>query len=273
VKNAIGALHVTVGHRAAGSYPRHVYFTPPFNLANIGQDRDDPALYMMTMSSSPGILDDDDLDVRIIAEPGSRLMLKNQGYQRVFNMQRSARQQMELRLHPQSEISYIQHPIVPHKNSSLLSRSIAHLDDDCVLTLGEIITCGRKLSGEVFRFRRLHSVTEIWHHDKLILKDNILLEPALVDVLGIGQAEGHSHQATLIHVNTASRDVSAAKALAESVLDSEDGVACGISQPLPCLLVARVLANGGEQLYDAFERIAASLWKLNEKRLLGSATV
>jgi len=259
-----GALHVTVGHRAAGSYPRHIYCTPPFNLANISQDRDDPAVYMMTMSSSPGILDGDDLDVRIVAEYGSRLMLKNQGYQRVFNMQRGARQKMELRLHEQSEISYIQQPVVPHKNSSLYARNTVHLEDGCIFTLGEIITCGRKLCGEVFRFRRLHSVTELWHRDRLILKDNILLEPALVDVQGIGQAEGYSHQATLVHVNTRSGDVAAAKELAESVLDAEDGLACGISQPLPFLLVVRALANGGEQLYDAFRKIEALLWKLNE---------
>jgi urease accessory protein len=264
MKHLTGALHVTVGHRATGSYPRHVYCTPPFNLANISQDRDDPAVYMMTMSSSPGILDGDDLDVRVIAEPGSRLMLKNQGYQRVFNMQRGARQKMELHLHAPSEISYIQQPVVPHKNAALYSRNTVRLEDDCVFTLGEIITCGRKLCGEVFRFRRLHSITEVWHRDRLILKDNILLEPALVDVQGIGQAEGYSHQATLVHVNTRSGDVGAAKALAESILDAEDGLACGISQPLPFLLVVRALANGGEPLYDAFQKIEASFWKLNE---------
>jgi urease accessory protein len=259
-----GALHVTVGHRAAGSYPRHIYCTPPFNLANISQDRDDPAVYMMTMSSSPGILDGDDLDVRIVAESGSRLMLKNQGYQRVFNMQRGARQKMEIRLHEQSEISYIQQPVVPHKNAALYARNTVRLEDDCVFTLGEIITCGRKLCGEVFRFRRLHSITEVWHRDRLILKDNILLEPALVDVQGIGQAEGYSHQATLIHVNTRSGDVAAAKELAESILGAADGLACGISQPLPFLLVVRALANGGEPLYDAFRKIEALFWQLNE---------
>lgn len=263
MRHLTGALHVTVGHRTAGSYARRVYCTPPFNVANISQDRDDPAIYMMTMSSSPGILDDDEHDIRVVTEPGSRLMLKNQGYQRIFNMQRGARLKMELRLHERSEISYIQHPVVPHKNSVLYARNSLHVEDDCILTLGEIITCGRKLSGEVFRFRRLHTITEVHHCGRLVLKDNILLEPGLVDVQAIGQAEGYSHQATLIHLNTRSGDVTKAKELADNVLDLEDGLDYGISQPQPFLLVVRALANGGEALYDAFEKIEALLWELN----------
>lgn len=260
----VGKLHVTVGHRAMGSYASSIHFTPPFNIASIGQDRSDPALYLMTMSSSPGILDDDELDIRVVTEANSRLRLQNQGYQRVFNMQRGARQRMELRLHEGSEISYIQNPVVPHKNAMLCSRTLAHLDDGCILTLAEIITCGRKLSGESFRFTRFHSVTEVYHLDRLILKDNILLEPAVVDVQGLGHAEGFSHQATLIHVNLRSGNVREERQLVEEVLAAEEDLAWGVSQPQDAVLVARTLAHGAEQLHEAFRRIEALFWERNK---------
>jgi urease accessory protein len=265
VGSPVGKLHLTVGHRATGSYPKSVHFTPPFNIANIGQDRADPAVYMMTMSSSPGILDDDILDIRVVTEANSRLMLKSQGYQRVFNMQRGARQRMELRLHEASEISYIQNPIVPHKNARLSSTTQVYLDDGCILTLAEIITCGRKLCGESFRFTRFHTVTEIHHHGRLILKDNILLEPAVVDVQGLGHAEGFTHQATLIHVNLRSGDAGEERRIVEGVLDGEEDLAYGVSQPQDAILVARTLAHGAEQIYGAFRRIEALFWERNKR--------
>jgi urease accessory protein len=265
VGSPVGKLHLTVGHRAMGSYAKSVHFTPPFNIASIGQDRADPAVYMMTMSSSPGILDDDELDVRVVTEVNSRLMLKSQGYQRVFNMQRGARQRTELRLHEGSEISYIQNPIVPHKNARLSAMTQAYLDDGCILTLAEIITCGRKLSGESFRFTRFHSVTEIRHRDRLLLKDNILLEPAVVDVQGLGHAEGFSHQATLIHVNLRSGDVREERRMVEEVLDAEEDLAYGVSQPQDAILVARTLAHGAEQVCDAFRRIEGLFWERNTR--------
>ncbi len=246
-----------------GSYARRVYCTPPFNLADISQDRDDPAVYLMTMSSSPGILDDDEYDVRILAEAGSRMMLRNQGYQRIFNMRRSARQNMELCLEEGSEVSYIQHPVVPHKNASVRLRTEAQLADRCILTIAEIITCGRKLCGEIFQYRRLHTTTSIFHGERLLLKDNILLEPERVDPQGLGLGEGFSHQGTLIYANTRSGDSAAEQALAEDALESAEGVVCGLSRPLPSLLVVRALANGGEPLYDAFRSIETAFWQRN----------
>ncbi|WP_194776191.1 urease accessory protein UreD [Pararhodonellum marinum] len=260
----IGKLHITVGFNAFGSYLKDKYFTPPFKIANVGENRNDPACYLMTMSSSPGILDDDDLDIQINLEAGSRMMLLNQGYQRLFTMKKGAKQQMTINLQKNSELSYIQHPIVPQSQSIFHSKSTIHLEENCIFTYGEIITCGRKLCGEIFHFKRFQNLTEVFLNQKLILKDNILLQPDKIDINALGQVEGYTHQATLMYVNSRNLEANAEVELMHEAMSKEEDLAFGVSQPLPQLVVLRVLGNGGEQLLDAFKKIEKSLWELNK---------
>ena len=161
-----------------------------------------------------------------------------------------------------SVFSYVQHPIVPHENSIFKSHSVIRLEDNCSLCLGEIITCGRKHSGEIFRFTHFQNLIEIFYHKKLILKDNILLQPQLVPMDTTGQMEGFTHQATFIYVQTNPRqaDMDAIINQMHEMLESEDGINFGISQGSPLCIVTRVLGNGGEQLFNCLKIMQNWLW-------------
>lgn len=260
----INKLDLTVGQRAGKSYLKDTYFTRPFRIANVGENRPDPALYLMIMSSSPGILDNDCYDIEINTEMDSRLQLQTQSYQRLFKMKDGASQKMVIKLHEGSELSYIQHPIVPHGESIFKAHNTVYMSHKSIFTYGEIITCGRKLSGEIFQFKEFQNLTEIYYDNKMLIKDNILLEPLLMKVDSIGQLEGYTHQATLIHVNTRVEDIESQATHIYELLEKEEGIIFGLSQPLPNAIIIRILGNGGEQLFDSFKRIEAYLWKLNK---------
>lgn len=68
--------------------------------------------------------------------------------------------------------------------------------------LGEIITYGRKYSGESFQYSHFQNLIEVYHHDRLILKDNILLQPAIMPLSSMGILEAYTYQGTFIFVNT-----------------------------------------------------------------------
>lgn len=258
----INKLDMTVEHQYGKTCLKDTYFTRPFRIANIGEDRSDPALYLMIMSSSPGILDKDFHDIRITVKPHGRLLLQTQSYQRLFRMDEGAGQRMVIDLHENSRLSYIQHPVVPHEHSIFESHSTVLLADNAVFTFGEIITCGRKHSGELFRFTRFGNLTEVYHNDNLLLKDNILLEPALCNMYTLGQTEGYTHQATLLHIDTGTTtDASGTADCMRAALEAEEDIVFGISQPAPSCTVVRVLGNGGEQIFEAFKRIERCLWK------------
>src|SRR6476620_5295016 len=99
------------------------FFTQPFRVANISEDRKDPRLYLVVMSSSPGLLNDDDYAIKISLDPGAALLLQSQAYQRVFKMKGSARIQQNITLGKDAELYYIPHPVVPHTGSTLLSET------------------------------------------------------------------------------------------------------------------------------------------------------
>ncbi|RFS20108.1 urease accessory protein UreD [Chitinophaga silvatica] len=261
-------LTITSGFKNQRSYLKDTFFTPPFRVANISEHRSDPALYLMVMSSSPGMLDGDEYKIDIVVEEGSRLQLHSQSYQRLFNMQKGAVQLQSIQLHPGSSFSYVQHPVVPHENAIFKGRNRIDVSDNCRLTFGEILTCGRKHSGEIFRYSSYHNITEIYHNGKLMIKDNLLLQPSLVNMAAIGQMEGYTHQATLFHLNTHSGiDVDNVNMLYE-LLGEEKDVAIGISSPSPKVLAVRILGNGGEQLFSCLQRIAAYFWTIEKNALV-----
>lgn len=261
----INRLNIVSGYKDGRSYLKDAFFTRPFRLANIGEDRSDPSLYLMLMSSSPGILDKDHYDINIQIESGSRLLLESQSYQRLFNMENGAQQEMKVSLLSGSTFSYVQHPIVPHEHSIFKAHNIINMEDNCSLTLGEIITCGRKHSGEIFRYSKFQNLTEIFHNGKLVLKDNVLLQPLLADIQTIGQMEGYTHQGTLIYINTGTQNLDTIFEDTFTYLESQEEIAFGLSQPFESAIIVRVLGDGGEQLYNVFRHIQQKLWKSEEQ--------
>lgn len=263
----INRLNITGGYKDGHSYLKDAFFTRPFRLANIGEDKTDPALYLMIQNSSPGILDKDHYDINIKMEPKSKLLLDSQSYQRLFNMKEGAKQDMNVSLSANSTFSYVQHPIVPHELSVFKAHNVIRMEDNCSLTIGEIITCGRKHSGEEFKYSRFQNLTEIYHQEKLILKDNVLLQPQLANLQTLGQMEGYTHQGTLIYINTGTQEIETIIENAMTDFKLEKDIAFGISQPFSACMIIRVLGNGGEQMFNAFRRIQKEIWTLESQAL------
>ncbi|WP_161596740.1 urease accessory protein UreD [Chitinophaga vietnamensis] len=257
----INRLTINSGFKNGRSYLKDTFFTRPFRVANISEHRRDPALYLMVMSSSPGILDGDHYDIEITVETHSRLLLQSQSYQRLFNMQRGAQQEQRITLQEGSVFSYVQHPVVPHENAIFKGRNVIRLADHCRLTFGEILTCGRKHSGEVFRYRQFHNITTVYHHDQLLIKDNLLLQPQLLPMAAIGQMEGYTHQATLLHVDTGEGVSEQMADELHALLENEKDIALGISRPHASSLVIRILGHGGEQLFRCLQQVEKYCWQ------------
>lgn len=256
----ISKLTIVAGFKAGKSYLKDTFFTRPFRIVNVGQYELDNDLYLMVMSSSPGLLDKDHYDISIKVEANTRLQLRSQAYQRLYNMQEGATQKTTIVLETSSAFSYVAHPIVPHHNSKFKSHTKACLQDDCELMLSEIITCGRKHSGEVFRFTYFQNMTEIYYKQKLVLKDNVLLQPLRVPPGTIGQWEGYSHQGTLVYIHTGKELAGAYIDEIQCMLEEEKDISFGISETAVNGFVLRILGNGGEQLFNCFKRIQDRLW-------------
>ena len=96
---------------------------------------------------------------------------------------------------------------------------------------------------------------------RLILKDNILLQPERMPVASIGQLEQFTHQGTLIYLNTKNKGVSELIEHVLAMLETESDLEYGISATQQPGFVVRCLGNGAEQLFQCFLKIQSYIWE------------
>lgn len=250
----IAKLHIETIFKNGITCLKQSYCTPPFKVANITEDKSSSLLQLMLMSSSPGVLDEDEYELKIELEENSSLQVHTQSYQRLFNMKKGAKQLMEVYLQKGSSFVFFPHPSVPHENSVFVTTNKFYLSEGCKLIWGEILTCGRKLNGEVFLFSKYHSLTEVFISNKLIIKENLLMQPLLINPNAIGQLEGFTHQASFIFLDEGTDCVDAACTIHE-YLTLQQEIVFGVTAAPVNGLIIRLLGYKAEQLHDCLKAI------------------
>lgn len=248
-------LNIQVVSRNGISELGKCYFSPPFKVMNITEDKSLSQLHLMLMSSSPGILDGDEYNLKILLEENTSLQLFTQSYQRLFNMKVGALQKTNIHLAENSSFCFLPHPAVPQEQSNFTAINKIYLSDNSNLIFGEILTCGRKLNGEVFLFSKYHNLTEIYLNNKLIVKENLLIEPSVININAIGQLEEHTHQASLIIINN-DLGLNAMNDCITDHLSLQKNIEFGVSALPVKGLIVRIMGQKAEQLHDCLKHIA-----------------
>jgi len=249
-------LHIQTADRNGITCLKQCYFTPPFKVANITEDKQAGPLHLMLMCSSPGVLEGDDYQLKINVAEGGHLQLHTQSYQRLFNMKTGARQRMEVYLQKGASFIYLPHPAVPHKQSTFITRNTIYLQENARLIWGEGLTCGRKGSGEQFEFVKYHSITDVYRNGRLAIRENLLVQPGITNVHAIGQWEGHSHQASMIILDKP-EIINPAYTAINNYLQQQQHLTFGVSTLSNTGIIVRLLGHKAEQLYNCQHSIAA----------------
>jgi urease accessory protein len=244
----IANLNILASQRDGKTYLNKSYYTPPFRIADITEDKPSGILQLMLMSSSPGILDGDEYHLKIELDENCNMQLHSQSYQRLFNMKKGAEQLTEIYLAANSSFTYLQHPSVPHEQSVFTATNNIYLNNNCHLIWGEVLTCGRKGNGEIFKFSKYHSKTSICIDNKIVVKENLLIQPAVVNPFSIGQLEGYTHQASLIILDEKINCVEL-KEMLHDHLSLQEGISFGVSNAPVNGVIIRILGYKGEQLF------------------------
>lgn len=262
----ISELHIQTSLRGEKTFLKKNYCTQPFKIADITGDKTDETLRLMIMSSSPGILDGDEYRWKIDVANDSALNLLTQSFQRLFTMTGGASQITEINLGKGASFCFLPHPVVPHEGSSFTSKNKVFLSDNCSLLWGEVLTCGRILNGEIFKFSKYHTITEIFINNKLVIKENLMIDPSLINVNAIGQLEGHTHQATCIFLKENFSMPSLMDDIRRSVLGKEE-IVFGISAAPVNGFIVRLLGNKAEHLYNTLKLISEKVHTSTLKKM------
>ncbi len=253
-------LNISVAHRNGVTFLQEAYYTPPFKIADITEDKKQKTLDLMWMCSSPGVLDEDNYTIDVSIQDNCILHLHTQSYQRLFSMKKGAVQKMNILVGRDSGFIFLPHPSVPHESSLFSSTNRIYLSEKATLIWGEIITCGRKLNGEIFRFSRYHNRTEIFINETLAIKENLLLEPKSIDTGAIGQMEGYTHQGSLIFIHDTDSHVRPVEDIRQ-MLQGYENFLWGVSACHTNGCIVRILGQKAEEIFECMKMIGSCLQK------------
>lgn len=247
------------------------YFaTPPFKVITLPSYDDAWAngLNAMQMSSSPGVLASDVLEIDISLAKLTTLSLNTQAFTRVqaMNEGESAMQTTHISLAENSRLFYLPHPLVLHKDSAFKQQTQIEMGEQSELIYGEIVAIGRVLNGERFAFRQFSSHLKIYalQNDgkkRPLVSDCIQWLPSKMNLTAISQMENYSHQGSLTYLNLAKSNAEIkqqVQALQQQFTEEKD-LLIGISQLNQAGLIVRVLGYRAEQIQQLFEKIGQYL--------------
>lgn len=238
---------------------KSIFTTSPFKFLEIREDKKNPVLELMLMSSSPGVLDHDELYFEYLLHENSQVEIKTQSFQRLFTMENSAMQEIKITLKENSFLTYLPHPTVPHKNSNFKSENTIFLENNASLIWSEILTCGRKNKNEVFEFNEFQAIARIYKNNKLVLFENLYFNPSEFNPLNLGQLEGFTHQLSFIYLCEKS-DIKKLKKELDTFLNEQNCV-FGISETSINGLIVKIVHYQGEKLMTLSKELAKKITK------------
>ena len=250
----IATLHIQVVNKNNLSVLVKSYCTTPYKIINITEDKSNPTLQLMLMSSSPGILSGDVYNQLIEVAEQAALQMHTQAYQRLFTMQLQATQTANIHVANGATFIYLPHPTVPHAGASYVSANNFYLQQNSTLIFGEVLTCGRKLNNEAFLFNKYHSITQIFMQNKLVIKENLLVQPGVLDVNIMGQLEGYTHQASMVCIHPTMVVPQLISTLV-TALHTQQGIEFGVSATPINGVMIRLLGSGAEQLFTCLQQL------------------
>jgi urease accessory protein len=248
-------LDIETVFKAGSTLLRTSYAAHPYKIADITEDKAGSLLELMIMSSSPGVLDEDHYQMHVHVGTGSSLSLKTQSYQRLFCMKAGASQRMHIHVEAGASLSFLPHPVVPHAGSCYAARNDIFLAQDAQLKWGEVVTCGRKLNAEEFLFNSFQSLTEIYLNEKLAVRDNLVMKPAVTNVHSTGLLEDYTHQASLFIID-ARMNTQLVVAAMHEWLSVQPDICFGASALPVAGVVVRILGGKAELLHTLLQSIA-----------------
>lgn len=243
------------------------YFaTPPFKVMTLPNYSDawQNGLNAMQMSSSPGVLAGDVLDIQITLAKSTALSLNTQAFTRVqaMNAGDSAEQITQIHLAEQSRLFYLPHPLVLHKDSAFKQKTLIEMGENSELIYGEIVAIGRVLNDERFAFRQFSSHLKIYalQNDgkkRPLVSDCIQWLPAQTNLTALSQMEGYSHQGSLTYLSLGKSTVELKGILQEihAYIAEEKTMLVGASLLNESGIMVRVLGHRAEEIQNLFQEL------------------
>jgi urease accessory protein len=235
------------------------YHNAPYKVVHYGSRHLQKHLELILMSSSPGIMDEDEVTITVDVHEEAHLKLSTQSFSKLHPMKKGAVQQTNVTIKKGGVFKYVPHPVTPFAGSIFKTINEIQMAGNSTLIWGDIIASGRVHSGESFAFKSFRSITKVTCDKKLVLFDNQLLEPARQPMGSILFYEGYTHQATLVYVSPYAQELKAE--LDEILVEKYEHIDFGFTQCAPNAVMLRAMGKDGGVLHEWLSTMGQLCWE------------
>lgn len=170
-------LKLQIGKLPTGkSYIQEQYFTSPLKLGTPHSTSD--RLSIILMMASAGILKGDRFAYDICCEAGTKTMITEQSYAKIFDTgEGAACKEQTIRLKENASLIYRPCTVIPFAGSSFEGDLRVDMSETGEFLYSDILAAGRVGMGEKFAFRRYRNRVSVERDGQPVWIDNCFLEP------------------------------------------------------------------------------------------------
>lgn len=180
----------------------------------------------------------------ITVKKGARSIITTQACTKVYKCPNGIKTEQEtlLRLEEDSVLEYITDTVILYKDAIYKQVNDIYMDESSTLIYTDGITSGWSPDGNDFQYSGVQLTTKVYVNNKIVLLDNLLVNPKENDVTELGYFEGYKNFGTLLVINkNITSDI--IQELREKVKKLNLSIDFGISELEVNGFVLRVLGN------------------------------
>ena len=173
-----GGLDLIAAPDAAGrTVLRKQWFSPPIHISKPHHDGE--WLVVNLASPSPGLLQGDRVEARVVVEQGARLLITSPSANRIHNTgEGDAQLTQSFEVHAGGALDVFPEYLIPQAGARYMQKTSLRVAKGGTLVWTEMIAPGRVARGEVFDFAELRFSTDLFHGGESIARERYHLTPA-----------------------------------------------------------------------------------------------
>lgn len=247
-----GVLRMDVEDRSKKSVARKMYFQGALKVMRPIYHDDSGQVCYYILNPGGGYLDGDRYHMHISLKENAKLTLTTQSATKVYKtLKTHAYQETEFHLKSGSYLEYLPDPLIAYKHARYKQKNRIHMEKGATLIYSDIITPGWSPDSQLFSYKLLQLINEVYMDEELVLFDHIKLEPSSQKMNGMGFMEGFTHMGSMIVVGEKT-DSKLIDRLYDAIHDKSNKYKMGISQLPVSGFTLRIFANSTQVIERAF---------------------
>lgn len=160
-----------------------------------------PAYFIVGLGG--GYIEGEKYKYEFTLKNGARSIITTQASTKVYKCENNKKTKQEtiIRLEDDSVLEYVTDSVILFKDAIYNQKNEIYMDENSTLIYSDGITSGWSKDGGSFTYSGVQMSTRVYINNKIVMLDNLIINPDEDDVRGLGYFEGYENFGTLLVIN------------------------------------------------------------------------